>query len=351
MGGPRARAAAALEAPPGPGEAAEVAEGVLWLRLPLPMKGLSSVNLYALDDGDAWTLVDTGLDWEAGRAALDAALAGPLGGREVARVILTHHHPDHIGQAGRLARAGARVLASRTAWLYGRMLALDPQDVPPPEAVRFRRRAGLSEAALAAFAAERPFNFADCVAPLTLGLEALSEGDRIEAGGRAWRVRLGQGHAPDHATLWSEDGALLLAGDQILPGISSNIGVYPTEPEADPLSGWLETCRRFAAIAEAGADPLILPGHKRPFRGLGARAATLLRGHAEALARIEAACAEAPRTAVGLFPALYRRPISEAETGLALAEAVAHVNHLHRAGRLSRRLSEGGAWLYETVRR
>ncbi len=330
-------------APPEPGQAVEIAEGVLWARAPLPMAGLAHVNLYALDDGDGWTLVDTGMDWPAGRAALAALRAGPLAGKPVARVVLTHHHPDHIGLAAPLAEAGAEVLAARTGWLLGRMLTLDVQDTPPEPAIRFRRRAGLDARALAAFAAARPFNFADCVAPLPLGFTALEEGDRLSAGGRAWHVRLGQGHAPDHLTLWSEDGALLLAGDQVLPGISPNIGVYPTEPEADPLAGYLESCRRFAAL---GADPLVLPGHQRPFRDLDARLAALLAEHETALARIEAAVAEGPRTAVELFPAIYRRPVPESETGLALAEAVAHVNHLHRAGRLSRRLAEAGAWLF-----
>ncbi len=331
-------------APPAPGEAVAVAEGVLWARLPLPMAGLDHVNLYALDDGDAWTLVDTGLDWAAGRAALEALLAGPLGARPIARVILTHHHPDHIGLLGVLAGRGAAVLASRVAWLTGRMLTLDVQSRPGPEQIAFRRRAGVTGAALEAYAAERPFNFADCVAPVPLGYRAIAEGDPIAAGGRAWRVRLGEGHAPAHATLWSEDGALLLAGDQVLPTISPNIGVYPTEPDADPLGGYLESLRGFAAL---GADPLVLPGHGRPFRGLAARIAELIAEHEDALARIASALAEGPRTAVSLFPEIYRRPIPAAEHGLALVEAVAHCNRLVAAGRARRRLSPEGAWLFD----
>lgn len=332
----------AAEAPPAPGEAVEIAEGVLWARIPLPTAGLDHVNLYALAETDGWTLVDTGLDWPGGRAALAALRAGPLGGRRVIRAILTHHHPDHIGLAGALAEEGAEILATRLGWTLGRMLALDPQERPTPEQVRFRRRAGVSGAPLETYAAARPFNFADCVAPIPLGFRAIGEGGRLRAGGRDWTVRLGEGHAPEHVTLWSDDG-LLIAGDQVLPGISPNIGVYPTEPEADPLAGWLATCRRFAAL---GADPLVLPGHGLPFRGLAPRLAALVENHERALARIEAALAGRPSSAVGLFGALYRREIAEGEFGLALAEAVAHVNHLHRAGRVTRRLDADGAWLY-----
>ncbi|MDT8344928.1 MAG: MBL fold metallo-hydrolase [Thermohalobaculum sp.] len=329
--------------PPAPGAVVEVAEGVLWARLPLPM-ALDHMNLYALDEGDGWTLIDTGLDWARGRAALAALRAGPLGGRPIGRVILTHHHPDHIGLAGLLTAEGAEVVATRVAWLTGRMLILDRQERPTPEQVAFRRRAGVTGAALAAYAAERPFNFADCVAPLPLGFRAIGEGATIRAGGRDWRVRLGEGHAPAHATLWSADG-IVLAGDQILPGISPNIGVYPTEPEADPLAGWLDTCRRFLPAAEAG-DPLVLPGHGLPFRGAAFRLGQLIENHERALGRILDALGGAPCTAVELFPALYRREIGAREVGLALVEAVAHLNHLHRAGRVRRAADAEGAWRY-----
>ncbi|MEO0822227.1 MAG: MBL fold metallo-hydrolase [Pseudomonadota bacterium] len=318
--------------PPAPGEALEVAEGILWARLPLPMK-LDHVNIFALEEPEGWTLVDTGLDWKAGRLALEALLAGPLGGRPVLRVVLTHHHPDHIGRAGPLAEEGAEILATRTGWLLGRMLQLDPQDRPTPEQIAFRRRAGVSGAALAAYAAERPFNFADCVAPIPLGFTALEEGMWLAAGGRRWQVRLGDGHAPDHATFWSEDGGLVLAGDQILPGISPNIGVYPTEPKADPLSGWLASCARFRPAA-AEHDPLILCGHQLPFHGSARRLDHLIENHAHALDRLRRALAEEPRPAVALFGVLFHREIAESQFGLALAETIAHLNHLATLGEI-----------------
>lgn len=336
--------------PPAHGEAREVAEGVLWIRLPLPMPALDHVNIYALEEPDGWTLIDTGIGWAPCRKALARARAGALAGRPILRAVLTHHHPDHIGLAGGLAAEGTEILASRTAWLMGRMLTLDEQARPTDRQIAFRRRAGMDDAGLDAYATERPFNFADVVCPMPLGFRALEEGDVLEAGGRRWSVRLGEGHAPAHVTLWSEDG-LLLSGDQVLPGISSNIGVYPTEPEADPLAGWLATCRRFLThVCATGADPLVLPGHKRPFVGLAHRLGQLVENHEHALERIELALAERELTALDLFDAIYKRRIGPGETGLALAEAVAHVNHLTRAGRIARRLDDRGAWLYRPVR-
>lgn len=328
---------------PAPGQVIEVSEGILWARLPLPM-ALDHVNVYALDDGDGWTLVDTGLDWSRGREVLASLRSGPLGGKPVSRLVLTHHHPDHIGLAGLLAGEGAEILATRVAWLTGRMLILDRQESPTTEQIAFRRRAGVTGAALERYAAERPFNFADCVAPLPLGFTRMDEGYVMRAAGRDWRVYLGEGHAPQHITLWSDDG-LVIAGDQILPGISPNIGVHPTEPEADPLAGWLESCRRFLPLAEAG-NPLILPGHGLPFTGGAYRLTQLIENHESALTRILAALERAPATAVELFPALYKREIREREFGLALVEAVAHLNHLRCAGRIVRGADDAGAWRY-----
>jgi glyoxylase-like metal-dependent hydrolase (beta-lactamase superfamily II) len=316
-------------APPDPGAAIEVADGVLWMRLPLPMK-LDHVNVYALDDGDGWAIIDAGLDWKGCREGWEALLAGPLSGRPLRRLIVTHHHPDHIGCAAHLMSRGAELWTTRTAWLFARMLTLDHQDRPRPEQIAFNRRAGWSAERLSAYAAAEPFNFSRCVAPLPPGFRAIGEGDMIAAGGRRWRVRLGGGHAPDQATLWSEDGALALTADQILPRISPNIGVYATEPEADPLADWLESCARLAETADDAR--LALPGHERPFTGVRRRLRQLIEGHAAALDRLRGRLAARPMTAVECFPSLFGREIADGEVGLATAEAVAHLNHLRRAG-------------------
>ena len=333
------------ERAPGAAEAVEIADGILWLRLPLPMK-LDHVNVDALDEGEHWTLVDTGMDLASGREAWAALLAGPLAAKPVGRVILTHHHPDHVGLLGWFAARGAEIWATRLGWTLARMLQLDHNDVPPPEQLAFRRLAGMAPDMLETFAAERPFNFSTCTAPIPLGFRAIVEGETLRLGGRDWVVHFGHGHAPDHATLWSTDGALVLAGDQIIPGISSNIGVYPSEPEADPLAEWLESCTRLRRVA-GDADPLVLPGHKLPFRGVGLRLGQLIENHEGALDRIMATLEHGPRTAAELFQPIFRREIGGSQYGLALAESVAHMNHLYRAGRVSRRLRDG-AWTYAT---
>ncbi len=327
--------------PPDEGEAVRLAEGVLWLRLPLPM-ALDHVNIFALEDGDGWTIVDTGLDSRRTRVLWENLIAGPLAGRPIRRVVVTHHHPDHIGLAGWFQAKGAELLIPRAAWLLARMLVLDVQPSPVAEQLAFWQAAGMPADMLAARAIERPFNFADCVAPLPLGYTRMSDGDSLTLGGRRWKVRLGQGHAPDHATLWSLEDDLVLGGDQLLPSISPNIGVYATEPDADPLREWIASCHRFVPLAQQ--NHLVLPGHKLPFTGLPLRLSQLIENHQSALARLLDHLSE-PRRATDCFPVLFKRQIGAPEYGLALVEAVAHLNFLLHEGRVTREMRDG-TWVW-----
>ena len=330
--------------PPAEGEAVQVAEGVLWMRLPLPMR-LDHVNVYALDDGDGWTVVDTGFASRRSRAVWESLMAGPLGGRPIRRVIVTHHHPDHVGLAGWLqTEFGAELAMPRTGWLLARMLLLDVQETPTEEAIAFWRAAGMRADIFEKRLTERPFNFADIVAPMPVGFTRIAEGDEMFIGGRRWHVRMGDGHAPDHATFWSRDDDLVLGGDQLLPSISPNLGVHPTEPEADPVGEWLASCARLAPFAED--RHLVLPGHKLPYRGLPLRMRQLAENHTGALARLTDHLST-PRRAGECFAPLFKREIGEGDYGLALSETVGHLNHLLKIGEATREMGRDGAWLWQ----
>ena len=327
--------------PPAEGQATEVAKGILWMRLPLPM-ALDHVNVYALDDGDGWTVIDTGFASKRSRAIWQVLLDGPLAGKPVTRVVITHHHPDHVGLAGWFADQGAELVMPRTPYLMARMLTLDEQPAYPARTLDFYRRAGMDQDILSQRLAERPFNFADCVAPLPLGFTRLQEGGTLTMGGRDWDIHMGNGHAPEHATFWSDD--LVIGGDQLLPSISPNIGVYPTEPEADPLAEWLEACERLVQFATP--EQLVLGGHKLPFTGLPTRMRQLIDNHHGALDRLITHIVT-PQRAGDCFAPLFKRSIGAAEYGLALVESLAHLNHLHQAGRAMRTLGDDGAYWFQ----
>jgi len=333
------------ETPPAAGEAIEVAPGVLWFRLPLPMK-LDHVNVYAFDEGDSWTIIDTGFSSKKTKAIWTDLIAGPLGGKPVSRVIVTHHHPDHIGLAGWFQTVhGAELVTTRTAWLTARMLTLDPQDVPSAETLAFYRLSGMEAGLYEKRASERPFNFADIVDPLPLGFTRIKQDDKITIGGREFEVHMGNGHAPEHATFWSREDNIVIAGDQILSSISPNVGVYATEPMADPIGEWIEACERLALLGRD--DHLVLGGHKLPFTGLPPRMRQLIDNHHSALKRLLVAI-QTPKSASECFSTLFKRNIGESEYGLALVEAVAHLSHLYQTGLATRNLREtDGAWVYQ----
>ncbi|QBY02836.1 MBL fold metallo-hydrolase [Rhodophyticola sp. CCM32] len=305
---------------------------------------LDHVNVYALRDGAGWVLVDTGFDTAKTRAIWADILRDPFCGDPVTRVVATHHHPDHIGLAGWFMAQGAELITTRTAWLMARMLVLDEQERPTPETLDFWRDAGMDAGILAKRASERPFNFADIVHSLPLGYRRISEGDKLTIGGRNWHIRIGHGHAPEHATLWCEADNLVLGGDQLLPSISPNLGVYATEPNADPVQDWLDSCEAFQP--HATADQLILPGHKLPYTGLPDRLSQMIDNHHGALDRLRAHL-NVPRRAVDCFAPLFKRKIDDGTYGLALVEALAHLNHLLALGEVTREKHSDGAWHWQ----
>lgn len=323
---------------PEPCEAIQVAPGVVWLRLPLPM-ALNHINLYVLDDGDGWTLVDAGLFTPTSVELWESLLPGALQGRPIRRVICTHMHPDHIGMAGWLCeRFGAPLLMSRLEYVTGRMLVADTGRPPPESGRTFYRAAGWTEEQLTGWGRDYG-SFGRVVSPMPERYERLAEGDVLSIGGEDWQVVVGQGHSPEHVCLWRTSDGVFIGGDQILPKISSNVSVWPTEPLADPLGDWLRSLEDLRV--RLPDDLLVLPSHGEPFRGVQARLKALLRGHAHALTRLERKL-DTPARAVDTFASLFARPVGDGLRGMATGEAVAHLNYLERQGRATHRRDAGG---------
>lgn len=333
-------------APPA-GVAALIAPGVLWMRMPLPFR-LDHVNVYAVADGDGWAIVDTGLNTAATRAAWETLLNGPLEGRAVTRVICTHMHPDHIGLAGWLCeKTGAPLLMSRTEYLTGRTLVAEQAGDAPPEGETFYRAAGWSEVQIATWR-EGYGGFGKGVSPLPRAYARLSDGDVLKLGGEAWTVIVGSGHSPEHVCLWRKADDVFIAGDQLLPRISSNVSVWPTEPDADPLDDWMRSLDRLGGLLTDRT--LTLPGHGEPFRGARGRLVALKRGHEVALKRLERTLRK-PARVIDAFPAVFGRMVGDEALGMATGEAQAHLNHMERRGRARRSRDKNGVDWWSAMQR
>jgi glyoxylase-like metal-dependent hydrolase (beta-lactamase superfamily II) len=319
---------------PGYGDVFPIADGVGWTRLPVP-GSLRHINVWLLDDTGGTAIVDTGLNIPASHEAWEKALAG----RQVTRVIVTHFHPDHLGCAGWLCDTHkVRLWMNRTEYLLARMLVADVRDEPPAEAVAQLVGAGWEPEQIAAMRARGWGNFAKIVSPLPVGHVRLDEGDTVTIGKRNWTIWIGSGHTPEHACLVDLGGGVMIAGDQVLPRITSNVSVSITEPEADPLGEWLASITKFRALPD---DLLVLPAHGEPFRGLHARLDRLEEGHRVSLDRLQTRLAEAPRRAVDCFGVLFARPVDDSILGLATGEALAHLRHLEVTGRATRENRDG----------
>ena len=320
----------------------ELTPGLLGVRFELPF-ALDHVNVWLLEDVPGWTVIDAGLADQPSRERWQGLRAGALAGLRFERLVATHFHPDHLGLAGWLcALTGAELWASHTEWLMGRLLAQNTTEGFVAAGQAFDRRAGLDEDLVAIRAARGNLYRRRAVVP-PASFRRLRDGDEVPIGGRVWRVIVGRGHAPEMLCLYDAETNVLIAADQILPRISPNVGVWPAEPEANPLADFLASLERFRALPD---DCLVLPSHGRPFRGLHARIDQLVAHHEERLEATIVACAR-PATAVEIMPRLFDRKLDIHQLAFALGETLAHLNHLLAAGRLTRRLDDDGRLRYQ----
>ena len=302
----------------------EVVPGLHWLRLPLPFV-LNHVNVWLLEDQGRWTIVDTGADRPETRAIWDTALAG----RSVDRLIGTHGHPDHIGLAGWLVeKLNIPLSMTLGEWLAPQVWREEGLKPMRAEVEAFWRSAGVAEAALSDMKSARanaPFrNY-----PLPPNFERLRDGEPIRFGGRAWQVLVNGGHADEHASFYCSAEKILIAGDQVLSKISPVVGVFASQPKADPLADYLASLKRLATLP---ADTLVLPSHGLPFFGLHTRLQELEAHHHTRLDQLVGHMT-APMTAVALASRLFVKATADGHNVLATAETLAHAHRLVGEGR------------------
>jgi glyoxylase-like metal-dependent hydrolase (beta-lactamase superfamily II) len=326
---------------PGPGEAIELVPGVRWVRMLLPFE-LNHINLWLLEEEDGWTLVDTGLNLDDIKANWEDVLAAHCREKPVKRIVVTHCHPDHLGLArwlGEKTGAGTWITQGEMLNAYAWFHQLPNYDVDGM--VGFFRRHGL-DAARADMLFDRGPTYRGRVDGLPIEYRRLLEADFVRIGGCDWRVIVGYGHSPEHASLYCAERNVLISGDMLLPRISTNVSVMSSNPDGDPIRLFLDSIARFAPLPE---ETLVLPSHGKPFRGIRARVAQLAEHHRERFDALVAAC-DVPKSACELIPTLFKRELDAHQTMFAMGEAIAHLNYLEHAGRVRRASGADGVFRF-----
>jgi glyoxylase-like metal-dependent hydrolase (beta-lactamase superfamily II) len=344
------------DALPEAGNVMEASPGVFWVRMPLPF-ALDHINLWLMRDEidgvRGWTIVDCGISDETIRANWERVFESHLDGLPVLRVIVTHCHPDHLGLADWICRGGdkkrwnARLWISLGEYAMGRVMAAgDGSNAGGERAARHFARHGLTDEASLEALKKRDSYYPTLVPSIPPQFRRLRNGDTLTIGGRAWEVVTGYGHSPEHSALFCAESNVLISGDMVLPRISTNVSVVDVEPEADPLTLYLDSIERMRAI-DAGV--LVLPSHGLPFKGLHTRIDQLQAHHAERFAETLEACAEAPQSAFELVPVLFKRPLDLHQMTFAMGESLAHLHALWFRGKLERLIGADGVIRFATV--
>ncbi len=338
------------DAHPAAGDTVEVAPGVRWLTMPMG-GSLNHINLYLLEDDDGWWVVDTGLPIPQVTKLWHQVFERELGGRPVKGVICTHMHPDHVGQAGTITDHFQCPLYMTRAEYFQARAFHGGSHHSSWISRDFYVRAGMPDDYMETLRRQwesggRGRSNAGMSMPeVPAGYRRLEHGDVLTIGGNHWHVVVGAGHSPEHACLYCPSLKILISGDQILPVITSNVSVHPTEPEANPLKDWMESHDRFLKLPP---DLFVLPAHNLPFYGIRERLRGLISHHEDRMLAIEEHCEE-PALAKDLLPVLFARKLDPRQMMMALGEAIAHLHLLMYRNRIERTLHEDGCYRFRSI--
>jgi glyoxylase-like metal-dependent hydrolase (beta-lactamase superfamily II) len=330
---------------PAPGHYAEVADGILWLRIPMPMD-LNHINLWLVRDdgadGEGWTLVDSGLNADMCKEAWAQIESKAFVDRPLKRIFITHLHPDHVGLAKWLQdRHRVPVWMSPRGSELTRMLSIEPVAEEVNAARDFMLSHGFNDREMI----EKFFSGVMYRAGISGAPEVAYEphdNEDIQIGADHWHIYETYGHAEGHQCLGNAKRKILISGDQVLPTISSNVSLNGRGIDRNPLLSYLDSLQR---LSQLDAHTLVLPSHGRPFFGLQARAADLIAHHHVHLGEVLKAC-EQPKTAFDLVPVLFKRRLIGSHWMFAMGETIAHTEYLALSGKLTRQTDAAGIVRY-----
>jgi glyoxylase-like metal-dependent hydrolase (beta-lactamase superfamily II) len=326
------------EKQPGTDTAIEVRPGIFWIATPLPFK-LRTINLWALRDGDGWTLVDAGYGWGETQEQLMKVWKECLDGAPIKRLIITHFHPDHIGSSGWVEKTwGIRPHMTQSEWMAACLALGRSGSDDLVSRCLFYDRHGLDAKRLNVFRTGH-VRYDEGVT-LPDSYYRICDGEDIIIDGKAWRVIVGEGHSPEHACLHCPELGVMISGDQVLTRITPNVSTWFFEPESNQLKGFLGTKQRLARLL--AEDTYVLPAHKLPFTGVHKRIEELVHHHHERLGQIYDAI-EGEVSAGEMCTVLFPMDLDGHQMGFAMGESIAHLNYLVGDGRLRRINNKDGS--------
>ncbi|MGC6517643.1 MAG: MBL fold metallo-hydrolase [Candidatus Puniceispirillaceae bacterium] len=308
---------------PAEGTITAVADDLYWARFALPFR-LNHINLYMIDTYDGLVLIDTGINDEVTARHWQILLEGPLSGKPISAILVTHHHVDHIGYAGKLQQiTGAPVWMSAEEAEVAKWLIEQDDDVFSALVADTYQRYGLDEESCAIARSDKG-RFRRHVAPLP-DLTIISENHHIKSKSGTWRIRIDGGHSQAHIGLSDEKRGLYIAVDFLLPRISPNISVDLRYPAKDNLGFYLSFLSEMTDMDESWQ---VFPGHDWPFTKGASRARSLISHHENRLSALIEAAQDGPITVFQAMSVLFGKSFAAHELYFATGEARAHLGHL-----------------------
>ena len=338
---------------PEPGGVTKITSDIFWIRMPLPFK-LDHINLWLLRDfinkKPGWTLIDTGLFSEDNKHLWKSLISDYFAGLQLLRVICTHMHPDHIGLASWLCKGmdnacwNAEFLTSHGEFFNGKTYSLEGKlsdqnknDSRVSFTAKYFYSHGCDIEAEKNKVTERSNFYSTMVPDFPSTFSKLSDKQELKIGKLKWVIITGSGHSPEHISLYNSKEKLLISGDMLLPKISSHVGVFPDEPNGNPLHEFLNSLTKFTLLP---TDTIVLPSHGKPFLGIINRVNQLENHHEKRMKKIFLNCSQ-EKTAYQLIPTIFSRKLDSHQFFFALCEIIAHLNYGWHMNKLSRSEHQG----------
>lgn len=311
----------------------DVADDIRGLRLPMPPP-LDWVNAYFLRDSNGWFVVDSGYNTPESRQILEKMVSDHLDGLPVIGVIITHYHPDHVGQAGWLCETfNCPLYMSTQEWLLARWLSNDTSDSYRRIVTQYYRDTGAPDEFIQVLS-EKGNTFLRTADEVPAQYRHLEEGRHLTIGQRTWKILIGHGHSPDMVLLYDEAGKMLVSGDQVVSRITPNISVWAYDQDADPLKDFLHYSRRLPELVPN--DVTVLPGHGRPFDNFHEKINGYIPFHDKRLDKLRTGMTGEPQNLYELMRLLYTRELTPRDFVFAIGETHAHINYLVGLGEVRR---------------